>query len=226
MCVEELEDPLCPTPRLGDPATKGEAMTKYGAGHVVQHAEAGVELLVFPDSQLFVWASKEPVVLSMQSPLGLLCGEFKVGTEATQVADKPNVLLAINDDKVMVQAITTPTYTPKCPIAPVSLQTFILYLAGQISADIAEHNRAGDHFNVCPQQECRYLMHQVGSTEKVTTQNLANLLDLEKVEKSEKVQLVLQAKYNEKRRAVELGPFALYLRKPVRVAADTLVRLL
>ena len=225
---EELAQPLCAT--LGDPATKEDAMAKYGAGHVVQHTQAGVELVVFPDGQLFIWAPKEPVILNMQSPLGLLRGEFKLGTEAAQVADKPNVLWAIEDDQVMVQASTEPAYTPKCPMAPVTLQTFLLYLASQkqISVEIANHKckRAGDHFEISPEQECRYLIHQLGNKEKVTPQNMANLLDLEKVQTSEKVQLLMRVKYCEKRRAVEPGRFALYLRKPVRVAADTLVRLL
>ena len=83
---------------MGDPATK-----------VVQHAQTGVELVVVPDGQLFVWASKKPIVLDVQSVLGLLRGEFKLGTEAAPVVDKLDVLWAVNDDQVMKQASTERT---------------------------------------------------------------------------------------------------------------------
>ena len=66
---ETSETYVWPMPTLGDLATK-----------VVQHAQTGVELVVFPDGQLFVWTSKEPIVLDTQWLVQL-------GTEAAQVAD-------------------------------------------------------------------------------------------------------------------------------------------
>ena len=144
------------------------------------------------------------------------------------------MLWEITSDEVEVQCSTEPVYPLKCATGPVPLRTFLKYLASnrQISVDLVNHKmkKLNESKNdVSPESVCRYAVSSMAPKEKVTNQNFVGLLDVEAIlaHQSQKsmVKLVMRVKYVEKRRCIEPGRFALFLTKPVRLAADTLVRL-
>jgi hypothetical protein len=146
-------------------------------------------------------------------------------------AGKTSVTWAIDSDQVEVQASTEPTYNLKCSTKPISIRSFLQYLESnkQSNVSLANHQvkrQADGSYQITQDDTCKYVVTAVGSKDKTSSQNLVNHLDLDAVQASPLLKLVMRVKYVEKRRAIEPGRFALFLKKPIRLVGAKLVRLL
>ena len=144
---------------------------------------------------------------------------------------KKSVPWVIDSDQVEVHTNTEPAYTLKCPTKPISMQSFLRYLESnkQHNISMANHQikrQSDGTYNISPEDTCKYVVTSVSGKDKPTTQNVVNFLDIDTVEASPLLRLVMRVKYVEKRRTIEPGRFALFLKKPIRLIANKLVRLL
>lgn len=138
---------------------------------------------------------------------------------------------AIDSDQVEVQASTEPTYTLKCPTKPITVQSFLRYLETNKQHNVAMANhqvqrKEDGSYQINKEDTCKYIVTSLSGKDKPSSQNMVNLLDLDAIQASPLLKLVMRVKYVEKRRSIEPGRFALFLQKPIRLIANKLVRLL